>query len=492
MITTESQVTTPRSKVSTEPSLVIAGQRLRQSSDLSTIDFPTGRQVQLAVATEDFVARFKDRPKSTLPSLKLHEITSFLYNVGQNWKNPSYSPRAIYEGKLVEFLGYSREMAKNEADWIAVLLSSNYRIYDLLNVELGSWQILDNWVLREEAWIRAFPHGLALHVLPGNVPLSAVLSVLRAIVTKNESLVKVSARDPFTTMALVRSFVDVDPGHPVTRSLSVAYWPSDKTGDTATGLAAMADVVLAWGGQDAITWCRRSARADAEVLVFGPKRSFSIVGEGADLKSAARNVSIDASMYDQRACFSTREVFVHRSIAADFVTSLKQAFQHLESIFPKGASSLDEAADQALQRAHAGFLGWDLVGERTPWAILRRPPTGAEPHCLGRTIYVSEFSDPAEIYPHCGHDVQTVSVTPWESSSGLRDQLGARGVSRIVDCGMNNVFRVGGAHDGFYPFQRLVRLTANELPRSVFLKGANLNLDQTELLETGRFLDFIS
>ena len=67
-------------------------------------------------------------------------------------------------------------MAKNEADWIAVLLSSNYRFYDLLNVELGNWQILDNWVLREEAFVRAFPCGLALHVLPGNVPLSAVLS----------------------------------------------------------------------------------------------------------------------------------------------------------------------------------------------------------------------------------------------------------------------------------------------------------------------------
>jgi long-chain-fatty-acyl-CoA reductase len=170
---------------------------------------------------------------------------------------------------------------------------------------------------------------------------------------------------------------------------------------------------------------------------------------------------------------------------------LRQAFEHLETVLPKGAASLDEAADQALQREHARFLGWDIAEGQARWAILRRPPSGAEPHCLGRTIYVCEYSDPAEIYQHCGRDVQTVSVTPWESSAVIRDQLGALGVGRIVECGMKNVFRVGGAHDGFYPFQRLVRLTANELPRSTFIKGVNLNLDQTELLETGRFLDFI-
>ncbi|MFH4268025.1 acyl-CoA reductase, partial [Acinetobacter baumannii] len=83
----------------------------------------------------------------------------------------------------------------------------------------------------DESYVRAFPKGKSVHLLAGNVPLSGIMSILRAILTKNQCIIKTSSTDPFTANALALSFIDVDPNHPITRSLSVIYWPHQ--GDTS-------------------------------------------------------------------------------------------------------------------------------------------------------------------------------------------------------------------------------------------------------------------
>ena len=56
---------------------------------------------------------------------------------------------------------------------------------------------------------------------------------------------------------------------------------------------------------------------------------------------------------------------------------------------------------------------------------------------------------------------------------------------------MNNIFRVGGAHDGIFPLQRLVRMASMELPSKANIKGIAIPVDQTRFLEEDRFLEFI-
>lgn len=470
----------------------LAGARMREFAAEETLHYPNGEHVRIGRVGRDFLNAWQGMQPHGLARLPLHEITSFLYNAGQNWKRRDHPRRAVYERELVRYLGYSPKAAQTEADWIAFLLCSSFRLYDLLTVELGSWQIVDGWVPREEALVRALPRGTVLHIAPGNVPISVVISILRALITKNLSIVKVSAADPFTATALLQSFIEIDPRHPVSTSISAVYWPTERADGEGAAFAASADAIVAWGGEGAVAWARRHAGPDTEVIPFGPKRSFCVVGPHDHIEHAARAVAIDCSVYDQRGCFSTRQVFVRRDHMDAFVPELAAQLAKLDDILPIGEASEDEAAIRMLNTAHARFVGIHLAGSPTgSWNVIRDVEGYADHHPLGRTVFVTPYDRPEEIYAAVTRDTQTVAVHPWEYGIGLRDELARRGAARIVECGLSNIFRVGAAHDGIYPLSRMVRFVSNELPASIRPKGVSIPINQMEILEHDRFLEFI-
>jgi long-chain-fatty-acyl-CoA reductase len=475
--------------------IIIAGQRVETTSapELALLS-RTEQTIHVPALDRETLDQLLAQPRNLLADVPLHEIVAFLHNVGHNWKSKEYTRRRIYERHLCRYYGYSEKMAETEANWIALFLSSHYRIYDTLAAELGSWHMVDSWVAREEAFVRAMPRGRALHIIPGNVPLSCIASVLRAVVTKNVSIVKASSDDPMTPLALALSFMDTDPDHPVSRALSVVYWQGGSEGPAEHRLLAESDVVCAWGGEPAIEWAKRNARAETEVLTFGPRRSIAVVGRGCDLRKAARALAHDVAMYDQRACFSVQRVFVEAPVD-EFVKEIELALALYETLLPKGQHDFDERAGFSLSRLEAEFLGADVrSSDQHSWSIAVCPPgaddTGAH-HPLGRALYVHPVASAAEAVEHVNPSVQTVAVFPAELGVALRDQLAQRGVSRIVELGMSNVFRVGGAHDGMYPTQRLVRLVSMDLPASTAVKGIMVPIDQTTFLEENRFVEFI-
>jgi long-chain-fatty-acyl-CoA reductase len=446
-----------------------------------------GGEVRLPLADERFAAALA-AGGDNLAQMPIDAILGFLKNVGRSWRSRDYVRRQLYVRALQEHKGYSERMAQNEADWIALLLCSDYRIYDTLTVELGSWHVLDDWMPREECHVRALPRGQVLHILPGNVPLSAIVSLLRAIVTKNRSLLKLSSEDPFTPTALVQSFCDIDQNHPVTRSVSSIYWPAEA--EIGGRIARQSDVVIAWGGQAAIDWARAHVSAEAELIAFGPKRSLGLVGAGRDPARVAEAAAVDISLYDQKACFSLRQIFVESSVAEAFTTALADALNRFGEIVPAGRMAPDEAADISLT-----YLEWMFAGALTVsgdrWRVVTCAPDQVSRHCLGRTVFVHPVAELSQALRYIDRSVQTVGIAPWERGRDLRDVLAARGVSRIVELGMHNIFRVGGAHDGMFPLQRLVRWVSHESGAGRLVKGINVRIDQTEFLKNDRLLEFV-
>lgn len=470
--------------------LYLSGRAVSRALKTELFQFSTGRQILMAVADTQLADAIL-LTKSGLADLKIGDILAFLNNAGQNWKRTDYVQRTRYERNLRNYLGYSPAAARNEANWIALLLCSTHRLYDVLTCELGAWQMVDGWVHREEAMVTAAPRGKVLHVLPGNVPLSCLVSLLRALVTKNDSILKVSSADPFTADALLASFLEIDPNHPVPQSISIVYWPHSGDGSAET-VAAGVDAVVAWGGEAAVDWARRNASAHAEVVVFGPKRSLTIIGPGADIPGAARGAAFDAALYDQQACFSSREIFVHASLAEAFAAEFAHAQDDIDRILPTSATGVDERANRALSRRHEQFMGACVIGEAgKSCSIADAPRQRRVEHCLGRTVYLNSFDDIEEVLAELDASVQTVGVAPAAYAAGVRDSLARAGVSRIVEPGLHNVFRPGGSHDAIYPLQRLVRFVSHEAPSDILTKGMNIRIDQTEFIEYDRFLEFI-
>jgi long-chain-fatty-acyl-CoA reductase len=452
----------------------------------------TGAAVELPLLAKHHAEAWRESRTADLSSLRLSDIVAFLYNVGQNWKSREYARRRVYIQDLVAYLGYSQKMAEWEANWIAMLLSSQAAMYDAVAIELGDRHILDAWIKREESEVRAFPKGQTLHVCAGNVPMSCVVSIVRALLTKNTCVIKASSDDLFTPYALAGSLMDVDSSSPLARALTVVHWSRDDDSEEPAKWAAQADVICAWGADEAMTWAHTHRQGETDLLAFGPKRSLALICPDVPWDDAAEKLAFSICAYDQRACFSTQQVFVVGD-SEGFIQALGQALERLGRFFPKGVHRFDEIASHAIAQREAVFLGHDMVSSQQPaeWTIVRTPAGRVPRHPLGRFIYVHAIDRPQDVLPHLNADVQTLGVHPWSSALSIRDAAGHAGVSRIVELGMNNIFRVGGAHDGRYPMQRLVRYVSNEMPSEVYPKQVAIEINQYRFAEENRFVEFI-
>ncbi len=467
--------------------MVIGGKRF-DTGTKHVVHVGDNREVVLPAFTEAARDALLSLDRDLLVDLPTHEIVAFLNRVGRNWRSPEYGRRRLLIQHLQTALGYSEAAAEHEADWVAILLTSHARMLDLIEIELGSRFILDEWVRVEEAFVRAYPVGLVTHLLPGNVPASCILSALRALLTKNVSVLKVASGDAVTATSFALSLVETDASHPVARALNVAYWTHDN--ELGEQVVRASNAVCAWGNTAAIEYAKERTSADAAFIPFGPKRSIALIGRGADLRAAALGVAHDVSAYDQAACFSVQEVFVEADLDA-FLAELGPALEHYEELLPPRQLDADQLAHLNADRLDQVFAGGKEHRRGARFSVVVAPLGGARVAPLERTVVVRPVENLTDAYDFLDRRVQTVSVAPWEVLAHHRDALAERGVSRLVEVGLSNVFRVGGAHDGMRALQRLVRFVSHEAPATEFPKGMVMALDQTKLLENKGFQDVV-
>lgn len=207
----------------------------------------------------------------------------------------------------------------------AVLWRSFQRpgLYAQIDHELGGADVLDGW--REvslpddrTAAIRAFPPRL-VHIIAGNAPGVAAMSVVRGALTKGVNLLKLPSNDLFTATAILRTMAAVAPGHPVVRSFSAVYWRGgDEAVESALFRPQFFDKLVAWGGEATIRSALKYVGPGFELVSFDPKTSISMIGREAfaseeSLARAADAGAADATFFNQQACVASRFQFVEGS-----------------------------------------------------------------------------------------------------------------------------------------------------------------------------------
>ncbi len=467
---------------------MVWGERIDPGADPREIEFPAGARNAVPRFDEEVADRVLAGSGVNLADVSLQEIVTFLNRAGQLWKNEEYARRRLYIRELRRLHGYSQKMAETEADLISTTLRAHTQMHDMVAVELGHRAIMDHWIRREDAEVRAYPRGTSVHVLPGNVPYSTTVSLLRALVTKNAAVLKYSAGEPATAVALAQSLCDVDPDHPVTKSVCAVFW--DRDCQQGKRVLAAADVICAWGGADAITSALRACSPEGVVVPFGPMRSLTVVGKDADLARACRGIAHDASMYEQRASFSTHQVFTDGDPAA-LVDQLQRDLEFYEDLLPRTAVTADEAAHVSLESAAHRFLG-STVRTGSWGSVITTGPADVVDLPAARTVFVHPVADLREVYEWVDPAVQTVGVAPWSLVHTHRDELAKRGVTRFVEAGLSPLFRLGGTHDGLQPLVMMTRMVAVEAPRDDYGKTMVSPVDQSEFLEHSRLRDLLA
>lgn len=341
--------------------------------------------------------------------------------------------------------------------------------------ELGGADVLDGW--REVADVpsgrkqrtRAFPPRL-IHVIAGNAPGVAALSVLRGALTKGVHLLKLPSNDLFTATAILRALSAVAPGHPVARSFSAAYWRGgDEKVESLLFRPQFFDKLVAWGGDSTIRSARQYIGPGFELVAFDPKTSISLVGReafesDAVLAEVVDLAAADATIMNQQACASSRVQFVEGSVEqVDRYCALLQSRLGIERLTTSAcgnplAGELRDEIDglrdmEPHYRVWGGYEGRGLV-------IRSEEPVDFHPD--GRVVNVVPVASLEEAVQRANVATQTVGVFPPSRKAALRNALAASGVQRVVALGQAVMFETGMSHDGFYPLQRFVRWVNDE------------------------------
>ena len=151
---------------------------------------------------------------------------------------------------------------------------------------------------------------------PGNSPGVAVKSIAQGAMVKAVNLFKMSSSDPFTTVAILRTMADIDPDHPIVRSMSAVYWRGgDDSIERILYRPQYFDKIVAWGGGDAINNVIKYLGPGLQLISFDPKTSISMVGReafGSDatIAEAADLAAADVMVLNQEACVASRFVYV--------------------------------------------------------------------------------------------------------------------------------------------------------------------------------------
>jgi hypothetical protein len=341
--------------------------------------------------------------------------------------------------------------------------------------ELGGTAVLDGW--REMPTppsgrrhrVRAYPPRI-VHIIAGNAPLAAALTIAWSALTKGVHLLKLPSNDLFTATMLLRAIASVAPEHPLARSFSAAYWRGgDEKIESMLFRPQFFDKLAAWGGESTLRSAKRYVGPGFELVAFDPKTSISMIGReafdsDATLAHVAERAATDATLIEQQACASSRFQFVEGTVEqVDRYCALLHQKMGVERTF---CTAEGRPLPGNLRSEIDGIRGMDefyrIWGDYHGAGMVIRSDEPVDFHPDGRVVNVVVVSDLADAIGHVNLATQTVGVYPPARKAELRNPLACAGVQRIVDIGNAGAVERGLPHDGFYPLHRFMRWVNDE------------------------------
>ena len=177
-------------------------------------------------------------------------------------------------------------------------------------------------------------------------------------------------RDPGWLRKGSRELVDVDPSHPVVRSMTAVYWQGgDEVIERTLYRPQYFDKIVAWGGGPAINNVIKYLGPGIQLVSFDPKSSISMIGReaflsGETMDDVAERLALDTTVFNQEAC-----------LASCFVSSKASAHRSRRSAPSLPTGSVWTATTHRLWRNHFRRMCVKRSRPCPPWAISKPSAT---------------------------------------------------------------------------------------------------------------------
>ena len=349
----------------------------------------------------------------------------------------------------------------------------------LVDVQIGR-DYLEGWVPHDLGEgrvlnVRAFG-ARAVHVIAGNSPGIAFMTILRTALTRSDSIIKLPSNDPVTTIAIMRTMIDVDPNHPVTRHLSAAYWKGgDERVEAALYQPRNIEKIVAWGGFASITHITRYLQPGIDLITLDPKHSGSIIGVEAlesdeSVEAVAKLAARDIGSMNQELCANARVLYVvcdeHDPRQMAQLNRLGERILAAIQELPSNVSTLAKQVNPELQEQLAGIAMQDdffriyrHADERGGAVVVSQIDEVVEFSAIlsKRTANLVPVASVEDVLKRITSASQTLGVYPDTLKLKIRDALAIQGAQHIVSLGMVSGMGAIGPSDGLQVERRMLK-----------------------------------
>ena len=302
------------------------------------------------------VADLRRRHAETLAPMPQAAIVAALVEIGRRWRDPQYAPRREAETWTEPFP-------------FAMVQVSLEALLDSLS-EDTLWELIDAENVTEA---RGYP--VVGHVIAGNTPLLAWVSVVRALLVRSASLVKLPSNASARWAYLFhKSLHEVAPT--LASCVCFAEWPGG-TRELDAALCREADLIMAHGSDGTLSNLRALCPMETPFVGYGHRVSFGLLLPDADAHEAALGFAKDILIYDQGGCLSPQTLYVLGDFddAKRFAAVLADALASVSIEYPlpvRAASAAGAVAEaRALAWMEDGAEVWR--GDAGRWTVVARP-----------------------------------------------------------------------------------------------------------------------
>ena len=310
--------------------------------------------------------------------------------------------------------------------------------------------------------IRALPTR-QLHVTAGNSPLVPLASLLRALWTKSAATVKLPYGATLAGAYLAQLAARTFPDHPLTRHLSVLYWPGgDQQFEAPLFRPGRYDRIVVWGAPNAVQSVTERA-AFTKTVTFNPRYGVSLIGREAfaHLEQVVSRAVCDTLIQSQKACIASQVHYLEADQAAAerYAAALRDELARWDGFAPAALSRPQQGQLRRMKRG--SFLGatWfeNQTGGEFRSAVAVMPGEfNVMEHPLCRLIVVRPVPDLEQALQYLHPGVATAGVFPEARRRALSVRIGARGVSNVPPLGQAGYTYPGMPHDGMLVLSELV------------------------------------
>jgi hypothetical protein len=404
-----------------------------------------------------------------------------------------------YMGALHERMSFARnphlqeafELARGTSGLTEPLLRRTYQIMrdcfdpkfvrEFADSSIGI-RYLDGWVTRRMGngalvSIRAIG-ARAVHIVAGNSPLVSAMTVMRNAVLRSDAIIKTPSNDPLTATACARTMIEMAPGHPITRHLSVAYWKGgDASFEGVLYQPKNIEKIIAWGGFASITHIAKYIQPGIDLITLDPKLSSSIIGktafrDEASMSDAAERMAIDIGSNNQEACLNARVAYIETGTDAKGLRQADQfgqmVYAALQALPPALSTPVRRVDPELAEEIHSLKMMSDehhVIGGGNNGAIivsLTSEPVDFARILTNRVCNLVPVDDLEIPVRSVTAYTQTIGIYPDELKAELRDRLAFHGAQRFVSLGYAARMSYAGPHDGLEPLRRMCKWIIEE------------------------------